>query len=492
MECELPRSTTPRSAKRRWVIAISFSFGLVFVGCAQPAIEDGDQALQCLAADGALTAAEQAHGFSAPVPIRVAPIQLAPGSKHVVYLNRNPRTYVAGVDDAQIGSSSVLAAQSVKRASLGGFQQGDEAWNGLVQCVREQYARFDIAVTDVRPITPGYIEAHFGGSGPEVGITDGSGGIAPIDSQNCGTVDGAVVYVFSDLFGPNLRSICEVGAHEIGHAFSLDHEYRCKDPMTYVMGCGDKEFQLDDAPCGESSARACICGRTSQNSVDILQAALGDHVSDLQPPTVELMPPIADATGRFTYLQVRAHDPDAALRGIELHVITDGDAGGVETVSRCGDGRLPCTLDGELASFALPAAQSDQRVWAVAEDTGGNRTSTLEAVVRAGPPEAAALALAVAPVAARYNADGIVEVQALVIGEAPITEAVAVWTDGDGQVREIPLCARSGHGPDGSEGRLGVSVHLGHGSAARSFHVRVTDQTGRVATSPDAHVVVAP
>jgi hypothetical protein len=74
-----------------------------------------------------------------------------------------------------------------------------------------------------------------------------------------------------------------------------------------------------------------------------------------------------------------------------------------------------------------------------------------------------------------------------VIGESPITEAVAVWTDGDGQVREIPLCAR---GTSLADGRLGVSVQLGHGSAARSFHVRVTDQTGRVATSPDASVVV--
>jgi hypothetical protein len=258
--------------------------------------------------------------------------------------------------------------------------------------------------------------------------------------------------------------------------------------MTYVMGCGEKEFQSDDAPCGESGARPCICGRTAQSSVDILQAALGDHVSDLIPPTIELMPPIADVTGRFTYVQVRAHDPDAALSSIELHVVTDTEGGAVETTSRCGDGRLPCTLDGELASFALPPAQSDQRVWAVAEDTGGNRTPTLETVVRAGPPGVTELALAVAPVAARYNTDGIVEVQALVVGEAPITEAVAVWTDGDGQVREIPLCAR---GAGGADGRLGVSVHLGHGTAARSFHVRVTDQNGRVATSPDAHVVVA-
>jgi hypothetical protein len=334
-------------------------------------------------------------------------------------------------------------------------------------------------VTDIRPVTPGYIEAHFGGSGPELNITDGSGGIAPIDSTHCGAIDGAVVYVFSDLFGSNLRSVCEVGAHEIGHVFSLDHEFDCKDPMTYVEGCGDKSFVSDAQPCGESGARQCICNRPSQSSVDILQAMLGDHVSDTIPPTVELLPPIASQD--VSYLQVRAHDPNAALRAIELHVV----ANNIESVSVCGDGRLPCTLDGELASFALPPSTFDQQVWAVAEDTGGNRVSTLETVIPGGGRAATLLAVAVAPVAAMYQPDGIVEIQALVVDDSAVTDAVVVWTDGDGSVRTIPLCPRS------HDGRYGVSMHLGHGEAMRSFHLSITDIQGRVVTSPDETVVVA-
>lgn len=455
----------------------------LFGACAQSAPGQSDQALACLATDGNSISAELPHGFSAPVPVRYASVHLPPGASRVVYLNRGPRTYVAGIDDAQAGSSSVVTAQGLATASLPGFQQGDDAWKDLVACMREQYARFDIAVTDVRPVTAGFIEAHFGGKGPELGITDGSGGIAPIDSSRCDVVDGAVVFIFSDLFGNNLRSVCEVGAHEIGHAFSLDHEYRCKDPMTYVQGCGEKEFQPDEAPCGESGERACICGRKSQSSVVILQTQLGDRRSDVTPPSVELLPPIADPTGRSTYLQVRAHDPDAALAAVELHVVKDGK----ELVSRCGDGALPCTLDGELASFGLPQATSDQRVWAVAEDTGGNRSASLETIVKAGPPVVAELALAVAPLAAAYATDAIVEVQALVVSTAPVTEAVAVWTDGDGEPRELPLC------PRGRDGRMGVAVHLGRGAAARSFHVRVTDANGRTVVSQDeaVHVVLA-
>lgn len=449
-------------------------------GCAQPEPEAGDTALACYAQSAAL-GAEQPHGFSAPVPIRVqAPARTSTG-KRVVYLNRAPRSYVAGIDDAQAGSSSVLAAQDLRVASLPGFQQGEEAWSELVGCVRAQYAKFDVAVTDVRPVTPGYLEAHFGGSGRELGILDGSGGIAPIDSAACGIVEGAVVFVFSDLFGANTRSICEVGAHEIAHAFSLDHAYRCKDPMTYVQGCGDKEFQHEDAPCGESGARACICDRPSQNSVAVLSTKLGQQRSDVVPPTIQLLDPVAAPAGQGTYIQVRAHDPDAALLAIELHVVRHG----VEKVSICGDALLPCTLDGELASFALPIARGDTRVWAIAEDTSGNRTASREVVVRGGVDEGdGAIALAVAPLATRYAPGGIVEVQALVLSNEPVTRAVLVWQDGDSLRHEIPLC------PSMMAGRYGVSMRLGHGDDARSFHIEVEDAIGRSARSADDEVQV--
>ncbi len=469
-------SPPPRSSTSLAVLLLAAG------ACAQPTPGGSDQALACMPPDGDPAAAELPHGFAAPVPIRYQPAVLPADAMRVVYLNRGPRTYVAGIDDAQAGSSSVVAAQGLKSASLGGWKQGDKGWASTVACVRDQFARFQIAITDVRPVAPGYIEAHFGGDGTEVALHDGSGGIAPIDNSRCQVVDGGVVFVFSDLFGGNLRSICEVGAHEIAHVFSLDHEFRCKDPMTYVQGCGEKAFQPDAAPCGENTERACICARPSQNSVEILRARLGDRRSDVIPPMVELLPPIADPNGAGTYLTVRAHDPDAALAGVELHVF----AGGVEQVSRCGDGRLPCTLDGELASFALPAAAVDQRVWAVAEDTSGNRSATAESVVRAGAPLGARLALAVAPLAAAYEASAIVEVQALVIAQAPIARAVVVWTDGLGQTVEVPLCPRD---PE-TGGRYGVAMRLGRGDGPRSFHVRVVDTDGRTAVSQDETVPI--
>ncbi len=304
----------------------------------------------CLPPDGTVAAAELPHSFSAPVPIHYEPAPHTPGTTRVVYMNRAARSYVAGIDDAQAGSSSVLSSQGIASATLGGFQQGDIAWQGLVSCVRDQFAAFDIAITDVRPVEPGYVEAHFGGKGPEIGITTGSSGIAPIDNEHCGVVESGIVFIFSDLFGDDLRSVCEIGAHEVGHVFSLDHEFRCKDPMTYVEGCGEKDFQPMDTPCGEDGPRACICGRPSQNSVSILYSQLGDHRSDVTPPVVELLPPIANPSGDGTYLQVRATD-ETAISAIELHVVRGSRAS--SSVSVCGDDSR-CPARSTASSRASP------------------------------------------------------------------------------------------------------------------------------------------
>ena len=451
-----------------WVVGVALALN----ACAKSSVETRDEALACLSPTQA-NAGESAHGFTAPVPVRDHRATQPAGSTRIVYLNRDARTYVSGVDDAQAGASSVVAAQGLASSTLRGFQQGDDDWRALRSCIRDQFALYDVVITDIRPVGQGYIEAHFGGRGPELGITDGAGGIAPIDNTSCDVIDGAPVFVFSDLFGSNIRALCEVGAHEIAHTFSLDHAYRCKDPMTYVEGCGEKEFQVEAAPCGEGGPRACICGRPSQSSVVVMRDKLGDRHSDVTPPTVELLAPVADPNGQGNLLQVRAHDPDAALAAVELHTVIDGE----EQVTVCGEGPVPCSLDAELASFAVPANGRDIRAWAVAEDTGGNRTASLEVTLRADVHTPATTALTVAPLAGSYDKDGVVELQALVVSKTPVAEVVAIWRDGDGEMRSMAMC------PSASDGRYGTAIHIGSGSGERSFYIRVTDTAGNVTSS---------
>ena len=159
-----------------------------------------------------------------------------------------------------------------------------------------------------------------------------------------------------------------------------------------------------------------------------------------------------------------------------------------EEVITCGDGRIPCTLDGELASFDVPPAPTDSQVWAVAEDTAGNRTSTPQATLFARPAGTTALTVVVAPLAAGYLVGGIVELQVLVLAQQPLVEVTAVWTDAHGAVHELPMC------PVGvsSDARWGITVHLGDSRAERSFHIRATDATGSGAQSAEEVVSVAP
>jgi len=83
------------------------------------------------------------------------------------------------------------------------------------------------------------------------------------------------VFGFSATSNNDVRSVCETIAMEVGHAYGLDHEYLCKDVMTYISGCGAKSFVDADAPCGEQKKRACEGGAKTQNSYRTLARVLG-------------------------------------------------------------------------------------------------------------------------------------------------------------------------------------------------------------------------
>jgi MYXO-CTERM domain-containing protein len=102
----------------------------------------------------------------------------------------------------------------------------------------------------------------------------GVGGVSPF-TEDCGVIPNSIVFTFAGVYGSAYRDICETAAQEVSHSFGLDHEYQCKDPMTYLSGCGDKAFQDNLERCGEYSARTCWCGGTTQNSVAMLRERLG-------------------------------------------------------------------------------------------------------------------------------------------------------------------------------------------------------------------------
>ena len=201
---------------------------------------------------------------------------IAAGAPTLVYMNRMGGTFSPGQNNAATNRTT-LALQTVNFPAA---NISNSNWNQVMSCVREQFSRFNVEITDTDPGAVSHYEAVIAGSPTLLGMPPGVGGVSPFTS-NCDLIPNSVVFAFTEVLPNDPQIICEVAAQEIAHSFGLDHEYLCSDPMTYLKGCGAKYFQDVLAPCGEGSPRACAqpqqydCGYTQQNSVQLLTARVG-------------------------------------------------------------------------------------------------------------------------------------------------------------------------------------------------------------------------
>jgi hypothetical protein len=194
-----------------------------------------------------------------------------------VFLNRHGGAYRPGGDDAVTNTSPILSRSGFVPA----FAGDDDDWRKIVDRVRARFAPFDVAIVDVEPPpATGYIEAVVGGFPRHLGFPSSLLGVAPV---YCEPAETSIVFIFaSQMPGDNPR-IAALIEHEVGHAFSLDHEFLCKSPMSYLSGCGEKVFQHRTAECGEFGPRPCLCGSVTQNSFEILVDAVGSRDGRLRP-----------------------------------------------------------------------------------------------------------------------------------------------------------------------------------------------------------------
>jgi hypothetical protein len=199
-------------------------------------------------------------------------LSYAGGPPLQLYLNRHGGTYTASSSsDSRTNKSSILKSKGISSAQVPGYKGSSAQWSQVVGCVKSLFSPYNIVVTDVEP-SGEHTEIVVGSDGSPLN-DKGWGGRAPM---GCDILPNAIGFVYSQGHESQTRWLCESIAHEAGHTFSLDHEYLCKDPMTYLTGCGDKSFQSTAAQCGEKNSRACACNRPSQNSVSILKAKLGE------------------------------------------------------------------------------------------------------------------------------------------------------------------------------------------------------------------------
>lgn len=325
-------------------------------------------------------------------------MMFAPGGDPLpIFLNRDGGTYYGtdvGADDSSQNFSSIVYGGS---ATVGDFPGTDDDWNTLTTCVGDVFARFNVVVTDEEPLEGDYVEAVVGGNPNELGMSGGVGGVAPYDPSTCGMMSKAVVYAFAESYmffdrdgsdqafeAYELQSLCETVAQEVAHAFTLDHEMLCSDPMTYLDDCGAKQFQDVYAPCGEYEERECTCGPGGdvQNSTRMLFDLLGPAegvtvpppLDDQAPPVLAFVSPDNGATVlRDSTLEIVATvTDDNDLATVKLEWLDSG-----ASIPCPGEGaNWSCAVNGDTYAWSVEVGAGLRELRISARDIAGKKAET--------------------------------------------------------------------------------------------------------------------
>ena len=229
--------------------------------------------------DGVEEVAEflEGHAEIIRVPLENARQRAKPPPR-IIYLNREGARLSAAVhDDSKKNESAVVHSAGLTEFEVPAYGGSTSRWNKIKACVEQQFADFEIEVVDQRPIDKDYIMVMMGGRpGPLEKLNHGKGDLLGLTSFSGSVMHDSVVLIFTKVIGHRTTRTCETIAHEVAHAFGADHSRLCSDVMTYKRSCVKvQSFRDKDAKCGEYEERACEGGKPTQNSYQLIKAALG-------------------------------------------------------------------------------------------------------------------------------------------------------------------------------------------------------------------------
>jgi hypothetical protein len=434
--------------------------------------------------------------MSAVVPLEepvFSSIQFGPGdAPFVIFMNRDGGTYTCGDNDARTNRSTIACGASP--ANVGDWPGSDAEWSQFMACSVDLFSRFNVTITDVEPASGDYVEAVIGGSPQQVGMGGGVGGVAP---YQCGVIPRAVVYAFADVYfggGNWWRDVCETAAQEVVHAFGLDHEFLCADPMTYLSGCGEKTFQDVNAQCGEFEPRACDCTGATQNSVQEMLDLFGPSgppVDDPVPPSVSLVSPANGAVLEANSdIQIVAHaSDDVGMRSVVL----EWDFNGNRMACPGSGDNFTCTQAGTTYTWTITVGAGSRTYRVRATDVGLNDTATSDRTITLSdaplPPPPGGddeggddevppnVVLGSPSNGAVLPSNQTIDVVATISDDISVTSATLFWAF-NGETYPCPLqseyvtCTKSGT-------QFTWSLAVGEGS--RTFHVAASDAAGNTA-----------
>lgn len=416
-----------------------------------------------------------------------------------IFMNRNGGTYRPGNDDSRQNTSIVPNRQSTVSA----FSGSNTQWNQVVDCVTTMFAPYNVVIVEQEPSGGEYIESVVGGTPQQVGLPNGVGGVAPIDSFQCNIIPNAIVFTFADVVGNDPQTTCEIAAQEIAHAISLDHEYHCPDPMTYLGGCGDKTFRDYDAQCGEYSPRACNCGRPSQNSVEVLIEKLGANSgmppppppNDPIPPVVSIISPADGANlPQDSTIQVVAEaTDDMTLSATEL--IWEFSNSVFPCPTNQNAGSVTCTRSGNTSTWSLRVGQGDRRFSVRARDAANNVTTTPTRTIHLGTGMPMPTDMIDPQVSVSSPGDGdtllansTIRVVAVASDDTGLASVDLVWSASTDSTFPCPF---NGQGVSCAANNGTYTWELAVGVGTRRFSVRATDLAGNQSQTAQRTIILS-
>lgn len=368
----------------------------------------------------------------------------------------------------------------------------------------DQFERFNVVVTDVDPGAAQHVECVMGGSPQDIGMGAGVGGVAPMFGD-CSVVERAVVYVFTRVFS-SVQAECEVAAQEIAHALGLDHEYLCSDPMTYLSSCGPKTFQDVNAQCGEYSARECMCGGTTQNSVQELLTTLG--AASGEPPPPPPPPPPGDTTAPTVAITSPADGASLPANSTISVVATATDNIGVTsrdllwtqstgtvTVSCASPpSGVTCTQNGATSTWSFAVGTGPRSIAVRAKDAAGNTATTPVRSITLGggtppppPPGTSPVVSFDSPAAGAAIAPGaMMNIRATATDDENVAQVRLSWTSPGGT--SYYNLSNLGGGAWGIDLRLSSTAVAG----SRTLRITATDNDGNATPTANRTIQVVP
>ena len=424
-------------------------------------------------------------------------------ARRTIYVNGRGATITrANSDDSSNQQSSIING-TVTIPPYGG---SSTQWATFMTCIKDEFARWNVNVTDQDPGATPHIEGMIGGRSSDAGFGQGVGGVSPM-TNDCSLIETAIVYVFSAAFNEDPTVSCEVAAQELGHAIGMDHEYDCQDPMTYLQGCGHKTFQDRAVSCGESGPRTCSCGSPTQNSVQFMNARLGLSVgnpppppppppptNDTTPPSISAISPANGATlAANTTISISAHitDPDDAVASALLTWEYNGQTLSFDCANPPNG--FTCTSNGGNYTWSLSVGSGPRAFTITAQDSHGNTATSARQTLTLGngnppppppPPNGPSVTFDSPSAGTVVSPGGLVAIRITATDAASITSASLRWHSPSGD-RLFDLASMGGND-------WGASLQLSTAavSGPRTLRVTVTDSNSQQASTSDVIIQV--